>query len=467
MDIKNIYSSKNKSEISEIFNSKEFRSWYYFAGKLGAIYLKGTTKFRVWSPVAKSISVELYNRVGQNKFKIIDDIKMLDLNGVFEIAVNRDLDNTYYKYRIETSEGTYSVVDMYAQSVSVNGEYGLIFDIDRYSPNGWAEDTSPKLESIGDSILYEMHIRDFTIDENSGVINKGKFIGLVEKGSKVVNTDINSGIEHLKELGVTHVHLLPVYDYETVDESEFNSENYNWGYDPLNYNSLEGSYSTNPFDGINRVVEFKEMVMKLHKAGIRVVMDVVYNHTYHCEDSNFNRIVPMYYHRQNYDGSYSNGSGCGNELATERSMVRKFIVDSIIFYAKKYHIDGFRFDLMGLYDTKTLRKIRDEVNEIDENIIIYGEGWTGGGSSLAIGRQCLKANTFKYEGRQIALFNDEIRDGIKGNTFRAEDKGFVSGLNKFNNEIKIGIAGGVNLIDSPYHTWADSQIGRASCRERV
>ena len=458
MDIKNLYSSKSKSEIAEIFSSKGFRSWYHFAGKLGAIYSKRSTKFRVWSPVAKNIYVELYKRENQNDFNLIGDIKLIDLNGIFEVDVNKDLDNIYYKYRVETSEGTYSVVDIYAKSVSVNGEYGLILDVDRYSPNGWDEDKAPTLESIGDSVLYEMHVRDFTIDENSGVINKGKFIGLVEGNSKVSGTDIASGIDHLKELGVTHVHLLPVYDYETVDEKSYNSENYNWGYDPLNYNALEGSYSTNSHDGLNRVVEFKEMVMKFHEAGIRVVMDVVYNHTYRCDDSNFNRLVPQYYYRQNCDGSNSNGSGCGNELATERSMVRKFIVDSIIFYAKKYHIDGFRFDLMGLYDTKTLRKIRDEVNEIDESIIIYGEGWTGGGSALAIERQCLKTNTFKYEGRQIALFNDEIRDGIKGNTFRAEDKGFVSGLNKFNNEIKIGIAGGINIINSPYHTWADSAM---------
>ncbi|MGL4741134.1 MAG: type I pullulanase [Sarcina sp.] len=458
MDIKELYSSRSRNEIVSLFNSSDFRRVYHFNGELGAIYSKKRTKFRVWTPVASQVNVELYKQIDKNIFILLSTDRMIEINGIFEYTINGDLDGIYYKYKLEVEGIKRSVVDIYAKSVSANGEYGLIVDMDKYIPTGWEHDRVPKLENTIDSIIYEMNIRDFTIDQNSGVLHQGKFLGISESGTKVVGTNVATGLDHLKALGITHVHLLPVYDFETVDETTFSHDIYNWGYDPANYNALEGSYSINSFDGASRIVEFREMVMKLHEAGIRVIVDVVYNHTYRCLDSNFNQLVPLYYYRENYDGSYSNGSGCGNEIATERSMVRKFIVDSILFWANEYHIDGFRFDLMGLYDTKTLNLIREELDKIDSKIIIYGEGWTGGDTPLATERRCIKDNIRVFEDKQIAAFNDEIRDGIKGHTFIEEERGFVSGDSRFNNAIKVGITGGVNLTGNFYTTWANNPM---------
>ncbi|MGL5633974.1 MAG: type I pullulanase [Sarcina sp.] len=458
MEIKELYSSRSRNEIVSLFNSSDFRRVYHFNGELGAIYSKKGTKFRVWTPVAHEVILELYKQVDKNIFVLISTHNMTEINGIFECKISGDLNGVYYKYKLEVEGRWNSVVDIYAKSVSANGEYGLVVDMSKCSPKGWEDDKVPKLNKIIDSIIYEMHVRDFTIDSNSGILNQGKFLGVSESGTKIVGTDVVTGLEHLKVIGITHVHLLPVYDFETVDEINFSHDIYNWGYDPVNYNALEGSYSINCFDGESRIIEFKQMIMKLHDAGIRVIVDVVYNHTYRCSDSNFNKLVPLYYYRENYDGSYSNGSGCGNEIATERSMVRKFIVDSILFWANEYHIDGFRFDLMGLYDTKTLNLIREELDKIDKKIIIYGEGWTGGDTPLATERRCLKDNIKVFEDKQIAAFNDEIRDGIKGHTFIEEERGFVSGDSRFNNAVKVGITGGVNLTGNFYPTWANNPM---------
>lgn len=320
-------------------------------------------------------------------------------------------------------------------------------DLEETNPIGWKEEHKPKLKEATDSILYEMHIRDFSIDESSGVSieNRGKFLGVVEGETTIPGTKVKTTLDHLKELGITHVHLLPSFDFGSVDEERLDEPQYNWGYDPVNYNVPEGSYSKNPYNGEVRIKEFKEMVLKLHKSGIRVIMDVVYNHTYSGENSNLNLSYPGYYHRQDKKGEFSNGSGCGNELASERLMVRKYMVDSLRYWAKEYHIDGFRFDLMALHDIETLKEIRKEMDKIDESILIYGEGWNGGESPLPKEEACFKCNVDKFGKLQIAAFSDDMRDGIKGHVSKLKEGGFVNGGSNFEESIRFGI------VASTYH----------------
>lgn len=404
--------------------NREFNEKFYYKGSLGAIYHENETIFRLWTPLAKEVKVHIY-----------DHKKSYEMEkgefGQWEISLKGDLKNKEYNYLVNINGRINEVVDPYAYAVSVNGNRAVILDLDKESPKGWENDVKPELKSVLDSVIYEIHVRDFSIDKSSGISerNRGKFLGLVEKPS----------IERLLDLGVTHVHLLPSFDYASVDEAGDLSNQYNWGYDPKNYNALEGSYSTNPFDPTCRIKEFKEMILKLHEAGIRVIMDVVYNHTFTAKNSLFDLAVPKYYYRTNKDGEFSNGSACGNELASERSMVRKYIVDSIVHWIKDYHIDGFRFDLMGLHDIETMKEIRKVVDEIDKTIIIYGEGWAGSISPLKEEEAALKKNTTKYDHMQIAAFSDDIRDGVKGDVFIAEEAGFVNGGKGFEETIKAGV----------------------------
>lgn len=451
MEIKEIYNGNN-GEISKIFSSDMFKNLYHFNGELGNIYSKKETMFRLWTPVAKKVWVIIYEKIEKNQFNKIKEIELTDLDGVFEGTVEGDLNLKYYKYIVQVNSKKEEVVDPYAKAVSVNGIYGMIIDLETTNPKYWDKDRKPELLSPTDSIIYEMHVRDFTIDKNSGVKNKGKFLGVVENETKYKN--IKTGLDHLKELGITHVHLLPVFDFKTVNEED-QLEKYNWGYDPQNYNALEGSYAINPYDGESRIKEFKEMILKLHQNGIRVVMDVVYNHIYEVENSNFEKIVPKYYFRENSDGSFSNGSGCGNETASERSMVRKFIVDSILYYANEYHIDGFRFDLMGLHDVGTIKEVREELNKIDKSILVYGEGWTGGDSPLYYEDRAVKENMYKFGELQVAAFNDTIRDAVKGSSFDAKETGFASGNKNYCEKMKSGIVASTRNDEVYYSWWAN------------
>ncbi|WP_288478850.1 type I pullulanase [uncultured Clostridium sp.] len=454
MNIKEIYSEykNNKSEIKNIFSSDEFKKLYHFNGILGAIYGKEETIFRLWTPVAKEVKVKIYEKERKNNFRFLFEKKLSDLNGIFEGIILGDLSGKYYRYEVNINDKIQEVVDPYAKAVSINGIYGMIIDLEKTNPEGWINDIKPELKSPVDSIIYETHVRDFTIDINSGVKNKGKFIGLIEENTKYKG--VSTGLEHLKELGITHLHLLPVFDYKTVDEEKESGE-YNWGYDPLNYNSLEGSYSLNPYNGEERIKEFKEMILNLHKSGIRVVMDVVYNHVFKVENSNFEKIIPMYYFREKYDGSFSNGSGCGNETASERSMVKKFILDSILYYTEEYHIDGFRFDLMGLHDIDMMKEIRVELDKIDKSIIIYGEGWVGGESVLDYNNRSIKDNIYKFGQMQIAAFNDDIRDAVKGNVFDENNRGFASGGIGYCEKLKSGIVASTRHNEVYYKWWAN------------
>ena len=360
--------------------------------------------------------------------------------GVWRARINEDLSGEYYNYLVRNNGKTYESVDPYAKAVSINGEKSMVIDMESTNPKGWSNDKKPILNDVTDSIIYEAHIRDLTKDEASGVITelRGKYIGAVLENSKIKGTSITTGLDHLKELGITHIHLLPVFDYGSIDERYDSPDNYNWGYDPQNYNVPEGSYSTNPYEGAVRISEFKEMVYKFHQAGIRVVMDMVYNHTYNLE-SPLNLTVPGYYYRKDKYGCYSNGSGCGNETASERYMFRKYMIDSVLYWAKEYHIDGFRFDLMGLHDLETMKIIRNELNKVDKSIIMYGEGWTCYDTPLNINESAVKNNICKFDDLQIAAFSDDARDSIKGSVFLKESLGFVNGGDNYEESIKYTI----------------------------
>ena len=426
---------------SNYFESKEFNEKYNYDGELGVIYSKNSSEFKLWAPLAEQVELVLYgkdyNALESNK----TIIKMNRENrGVWRVKIDEDLSGEYYNYLVRNNGKTYESVDPYAKAVSINGEKSMVIDMESTNPKGWSNDKKPILNDVTDSIIYEAHIRDLTKDEASGVIKalRGKYIGAVLENSKIKGTSITTGVDHLKELGITHIHLLPVFDYGSIDERYDSTDNYNWGYDPQNYNVPEGSYSTNPYEGAVRISEFKEMVYKFHQAGIRVVMDMVYNHTYNLE-SPLNLTVPGYYYRKDKYGCYSNGSGCGNETASERYMFRKYMIDSVLYWAKEYHIDGFRFDLMGLHDLETMRIIRNELNKVDKSIIMYGEGWTCYDTPLNINESAVKNNICKFDDLQIAAFSDDARDSIKGSVFLKESLGFVNGGDNYEESIKYTI----------------------------
>ena len=426
---------------SNYFESKEFNEKYNYDGELGVIYSKNSSEFKLWAPLAEQVELVLYgkdyNALESNK----TIIKMNKENrGVWRARINEDLSGEYYNYLVRNNGKTYESVDPYAKAVSINGEKSMVIDMESTNPKGWSNDKKPILNDVTDSIIYEAHIRDLTKDEASGVITelRGKYIGAVLENSKIKGTSITTGLDHLKELGITHIHLLPVFDYGSIDERYDSPDNYNWGYDPQNYNVPEGSYSTNPYEGAVRISEFKEMVYRFHQAGIRVVMDMVYNHTYNLE-SPLNLTVPGYYYRKDQYGCYSNGSGCGNETASERYMFRKYMIDSVLYWAKEYHIDGFRFDLMGLHDLETMRIIRSELNKVDKSIIMYGEGWTCYNTPLNSNESAVKNNICKFGDLQIAAFSDDARDSIKGSVFLKESLGFVNGGDNYEESIKYTI----------------------------
>lgn len=437
---------------------KEFDELYKYEDELGTIYNNRKTTFKIWAPLADSVEVIFYGKDGYDyRSDAKEVIKMkYEEKGVWKLEVKGDLNGEFYNYIIKRSGVSKEVIDPYAKAVGVNGERGMVIDLNQTNPIGWDTHTIPKLNSVLDAIIYEVNIRDFTIDNNSGINNeiKGKFKGFCAEPS-TNKGKIKTGINHLKELGVNVIQLLPSFDYKTIDERYFNEEEYNWGYDPLNYNVPEGSYSTNPYFGEVRIKEFKELIMKLHENGFKVVMDVVLNHTADTENSNFNKILPKYYYRENEDGSFSNGSGCGNEIASERAMVRKFILDSLKYWVEEYKIDGFRFDLMGLHDIETMKAIR---KELSEDIILYGEGWKAGPSTLEDDILTLKENISKFGKLQVGAFSDDIRDAIKGSVFEAESGGFINGGNGFEETIKFGVVASTAHKDIDFNKLKYSKI---------
>ena len=409
----------------------------YTGNDLGAVYSPKMTRFKVWAPEAESVKLNLYKQ-GEGDNLIEQHIMKKSANGTYVFEKQGDCNGIYYTYTVVNHGEEQEAVDPYTKAAGVNGQRGMVINLAKTNPQGFELDGYRNPEHITDAIIYEGSVRDFTMDESSGVFHNGKFLGLTE-----ANTTNHFGeataLDYISGLGVTHVQILPAFDFETVDEKNQKAQ-YNWGYDPDNYNVPEGSYAVSPYDGAVRIQEMKQMVLALHSRGIGVIMDVVFNHTYRRDDSNLQKIVPGYYYRNDETG-YTNGSGCGNEVASDRPMVQKLIVDSLIYWAKEYHIDGFRFDLMGVLDIDTMNVIAERLKEIRPDIYLYGEGWNGGPSSLAEEKRAFKASAKKMP--RIGMFNDDIRDTIKGSVFYDDHLGFVNGGTHLENALRYGITGAV------------------------
>ncbi|ONI39232.1 type I pullulanase [Candidatus Epulonipiscium fishelsonii] len=426
---------------------------YYEEKDLGLTYDDAQSTFKVWAPTATEVKVSIYDDAGiyNENGKVTDHTNGIETSmtydestGVWALDIDGDLEGKYYMYKLTFADGTTNyAVDPYARAVSANGQRTAIVDLHKTDTESFLASQKPAIVDASDAVIYELHVRDFSIDPNANFEYPGKFQAFTETGLTIGENGAKIGIGHLKELGVTHVHLLPSYDYATVNEMNPDKAEFNWGYDPQNYNVPEGSYSTDATNPTARIEEFKNMVAALHDNGIRVVMDVVYNHTFDVINGPFNKVVPNYYYRTNDDGSYANGSGCGNEVASERPMVRKYIKDSVMYWATEYNLDGFRFDLMGLIDTKTMQEITDELRyEVDADMLVYGEPWQAGGSILPSDQQTLKGS---QKGEDFKVFNDEIRGAIKGDSNGGE-KGFATGALGREKDIITGVKGAISTI---------------------
>ncbi len=428
----NAVKDTEKPEKTETVYAHELDAQAYTGNDLGAVYTKNATTFKVWAPTASRVAVRLY-KTGSSDEKGAQDVSTTSMtkgeNGVWSVRLEGDKKNLYYTYLVTIDGVTRETADIYAKAAGVNGNRSMIVDLDSTDPEGWSRDSHVLYDSPTDAVVWEVHIKDFSHSEVSGISvkHKGKYLAFTEKGTTLNDEgQYPTCIEYLKKLGVTHVQLLPVYDYATVDESDADSDEFNWGYDPKNYNVPEGSYSTDPFDGNVRINEFKQMIMALHGAGIGVIMDVVFNHTFTAKGGWFEMTVPGYYYRMTPDGDFSDGSGCGNETASDHLMYRKYMVDSILYWTNEYHIDGFRFDLMGLHDVDTMNEIRNALDTKvtdGKKIILYGEPWTGGEIGTKA-KTAVKDNVKLLDSR-IGVFNDEFRDAVKGHVFNAHEKGFV------------------------------------------
>lgn len=445
IDLKQTYKVKIENvadtytEIGKVIRSEEFdHSFYYGGNDLGNIYTPQHTKFRVWAPTASEAKLVTYKKWND---KIGAEINMQQSEkGTWKAELTGNQKGLFYTYKVKIGDKWTEAVDPYARAAAVNGDKGAVVDLEETNPKKWKTNKSPKFKNPEDAIIYELHVRDLSIQPESGIKQKGKYLGVTEKGTKGPE-GVKTGLDHIKDLGVTHVQLLPIFDYASVNEENLNEPQYNWGYDPKNFNVPEGSYSTNPYEPTVRITELKQMIQTLHDNNLRVVMDVVYNHMYNATESNFHKLVPGYYYRYNEDGTFANGTGVGNDTASERKMMRKFMVDSVAYWAKEYNLDGFRFDLMGIHDYETMNEIRKAVNQIDPSIILHGEGWDLN-TPLAAELKANQKNAEKMKG--IAHFNDNIRDGLKGSVFEEKENGFVNGKENMEDRIKKGITAGID-----------------------
>ncbi len=431
----------------------------YNGSDLGANYSANSTTFKVWAPTASKVQVKLYNTGSDSEAGagVISTTDMTKDNstGVWSITIDGDLHKVYYTYLVTVNGNTEETQDVYSVATGVNGERSMVVDLDQTDPEGWVEGQHVLFDNPTDSVVWEVQIRDFSIDDSSGVsdANQGKYLAFTESGTKLNGTDdIATCVDYLVEQGVNAVHLNPAYDFGSVDETKLDTPQYNWGYDPINYNVPEGSFSSDPYNGEVRIEEFKAMVQALHDRGISVIMDVVYNHTY-STDSSFQNTVPNYYYRM--DGStFLNGSGCGNVMATDKTMYRNYVIDSVEYWANEYNIDGFRFDLMGCMDITTMNEIRDALDEIDSRILVYGEPWMadwGGGNGISDSEACIMANASKVDDR-ISMFSDKIRNALKGGTNDAS-KGYINGLTTVTYDVIAGMMGGASTT---FGAWSQS-----------
>ncbi|MBJ8064325.1 MULTISPECIES: type I pullulanase [Bacillus] len=454
IDLKQTYKVKienlayTNTEIGKVIRSEEFDKLFYYSGNdLGNIYSPQHTKFRVWAPTASEAKLVTYKKWND---KIGTEINMQQgEKGTWKAEIKGNQKGLFYTYKVKIGDKWTEAVDPYVRAASVNGDKGVVIDLNETNPKKWKANKKPEFKKPEDAIIYELHVRDLSIQPESGIKQKGKYLGVTEKGTKGPE-GVKTGLDHMKDLGVTHVQFLPIFDYASVNEETLNEPQYNWGYDPKNFNVPEGSYSTNPYEPTVRITELKQMIQVLHDNNLRVVMDVVYNHMYNAAESNFHKLVPGYYYRYNEDGTFANGTGVGNDTASERKMMRKFMVDSVTYWAKEYNLDGFRFDLMGIHDYETMNEIRKAVDQIDPSIILHGEGWDLN-TPLAAELKANQKNAEKMKG--IAHFNDNIRDGLKGSVFEEKENGFVNGKQNMEDRIKKGITAGIDYDtnSSTYH----------------
>ena len=454
-------------------NSSDFENYPVREGELTELeYSPAETKFFLWSPMADEVKVLLYESGHEGSAYQTIPMQM-GTDGTWSAQVEEDLNGKFYTFNVKMNgQWLGDTPGIMAKAVGVNGRRAAILDLSTTNPEGWDEDVRPALDNFADIVIYEMHHRDFSIDPHSGITHKGKYLALTEEGTQSAEGE-KTGIDHLKELGINHVHILPSYDYASVDESNLNKAQYNWGYDPVNYNVPDGSYATDPYNPAVRIKEFKHMVQALHKAGIRVVLDVVYNHTFDIKNSNFEKTVPGYFYRFNEKGNYADASGCGNETASDRAMMRKYMIESVLHWVNEYHIDGFRFDLMGIHDLETMNQIRAELNQIDPSIFIYGEGWAASAPQLSQEELAMKANAYKMPG--IAVFCDEMRDGLRGPFSDDHDGAFLIGEPGHEMSIMYGLVGciehpqivndSVNYSQKPWALQPTQMISYVSCHD--
>ena len=454
----------------------EYASYELYPVRSGSLaemeYAPEGTRFSLWAPTADEVRLMLYNEgEGGHAYRTVS--MEAGEEGVWHTTVAEDLLGKFYTFNVKTGDRWLGdTPGIFAKAVGVNGHRAAIIDLRSTDPEGWADDRRPPLRSAADVVIYEMHHRDFSISPASGIDHKGKFLALTEAGTRSPE-GLATGIDHLRELGVTHVHLLPSYDYASIDETRLDENRYNWGYDPLNYNVPDGSYATDPYRPDVRIREFKQMVQALHQAGIRVILDVVYNHTFSIDGSNFERTAPGYFYRQRPDGTYADASACGNETASDRPMMRKYIVESVLHWAREYHIDGFRFDLMGIHDIRTMNEVRAALTALDPSIIVYGEGWAAQAPQLPQDSLAMKANTYRMPG--IAAFSDEMRDALRGPFNDNKQGAFLAGLPGGEESIKFGIVGAVqhpqvcndsvNYSQAPWAGEPTQMISYVSCHD--
>ena len=421
------------------------------------IYNGNNTEFSVWAPTAEGAQLKLYRSASDTlAFETVD--MKLGKDGLWKTVVNEDIKGAFYAFQLKhAGQWLEETAGIAAKAVGVNGWRGAVIDWTETNPEGWAEDKSLEIKP-SDILVYEMHHRDFSVHPTSGVRNKGKYLALTENGTK--NPDgLSTGIDHLKELGVTYIQLLPSTDFITVDEAHLEDNQYNWGYDPFNYNAVEGSYSTDPFNPVTRIKEFKQMVQALHASGFRVILDVVYNHTTDASKTGFERTMPGYFYRMAEDGSFYNGSGCGNETASEQAMFRKYMVESLEWWMKEYHIDGFRFDLMAIHDIDTMNEISERLHAIDPNVVLYGEGWAAMAPAYPAEQIALKVNTHMLD--KIGAFSDNIRDAVRG-PLGCENAGFMDGVEGKKADLMFGIVGGVQHPQVTVERWTNNPLQHVS-----
>ena len=445
--------------MSDMYSTPDFEAAFTYHGNdLGAVWSRERTDFRLWAPTADAVSINLYHTGDPDANDLWMQIPMnRDVFGTWVAQVSMDLNGFYYTYLVTFGTRTEEVCDPYARTTGVNGYRAMVIDLASTNPVGWELDTDPNAgKSVTDAVIYELHVRDMSMDASSGIRQKGKYLGIIESGTKTPG-GIPTGLDHMKDLGITHLHLLPVYDFGSIDERQPDKAQFNWGYDPVNFNVPEGSYSSDPCHGEVRVKELKQLIQGLHDNGISAVMDVVYNHVFDAKTFCFNRIVPNYFSRTK-KGVFSNGSGCGNDTASERSMVRKYIVDSVCYWADEYHFDGFRFDLVGLLDIDTINEIVTKVHSRHPNVIFYGEGWS---LDTVTTRDCTLAtqcNSHLTPG--FAYFNDTIRDSLRGSVFLSDALGYITGAMNVKQDLEACFRGMPVWCKDPAQT-----VNYASCHD--